>query len=103
MIDTKVLPNGNVEFQIGTTKEEIGSEIASAFISNLLAKMQNHSQATGDFRPLGGAIIYPDAVAIEKDRETGEPRLRLGFGKALLVLSLPPGEMKKIAGHIVEV
>lgn len=99
-MDTKVLPNGSVEFQVGKERETISSEVASAFISNLLAKMQNHSKETGDFVPMGGAIIYPDAISIEVHRETGEPRLRLGFGKALLVMSLPKGEMKKLAKAI---
>jgi|SynMetStandDraft_1070027.scaffolds.fasta_scaffold00194_55 hypothetical protein len=102
-MDTKVLPDGSVEFQVGSEREAIRSEVASAFISNLLAKMQNHSKQTGDFTPLGGAVIYPDAITIEIDQETGDPRLRLGFGKALLVMSLPKGEMKKLAEAISKV
>jgi hypothetical protein len=62
--------------------------------------MEQQAIKTGDDHHSGGAVIHPHAVAVEINRETGEPRLRLSFGKALLILSLPKGGMSEIAKAI---
>lgn len=78
------------------------AHIASAFISRMLFQMQHQAEQTGDSVPEGGAIIYPHAVGISADPETGEPRLNLSFGKALLVLSMPQGELAKVVKTMAE-
>lgn len=103
MIDITALPNGDVQLQIDGNTETIQSATVSAFISVILGKMSQQAEQSGDVIPEGGAIIYPSGAAIEYDRESGEPRLQLTFGKALFVLSLPKGEIKKIADGINQV
>lgn len=97
MIDSKALSNGGIRIEINGAGEDMPAAIASAFISNLLHKMQQQAAKLGDNTPEGGAVVYPDSVGVEKDRATGEPRLRLGFGKALFVVSMLPGAMKDVA------
>ena len=100
MIDTAATARGGIKISIGGNSEEMDSAVASAFISSLLAQMQQQAEKIGDNRPDGGAIVYPDSCAIDVDRQTGDPRLRLRFGKALLVVSLPAGEMKKLGAAL---
>lgn len=100
MIDVTSTLEGGIAFNLNGQTETIPAHIASALISKMLALMAQQATKTGDDRPEGGAIIYPHAAAVEIHKETGDPRLRLQFGKALLVLEMPPGEMKKIARMI---
>ncbi|MBZ9943431.1 hypothetical protein LB533_20300 [Mesorhizobium sp. BR1-1-13] len=93
MIDSKPLSNGGIRIELGGKHEDIPAHIASAFMSRMLAQMQQQAAKSGDDKHEGGAILYPNAVAVEIDRETGEPRLRLAFGKALFILALPKGGM----------
>lgn len=100
MIDSHPLSNGGISIQIDGKSEDLPADIASAFISQLLHKMSQQAIDSGDDVAEGGAILYPTAAAVEFDRESGEPRLRLMFGKALFVISFPKGEIKKIADVI---
>ncbi|KAB2692553.1 hypothetical protein [Brucella intermedia] len=100
MIDINALPNGDVQIQIDGKVETIQSATVSAFISVILGKMSQQAEKSGDNVPEGGAILYPTGAAVEFDRESGEPRLQLLFGKAMFVISMPAGEMKKVADTI---
>lgn len=100
-IDSNALPNAGIRIELDGKSEEMPAHIAGAFISRMLAQMQQQSEKIGDNTPEGGALIYPDSAAVEMDRETNEPRLRLGFGKVLFVVSMPKGALKELAKAIV--
>ncbi|PWU76214.1 hypothetical protein DK867_02780 [Ochrobactrum sp. POC9] len=100
MIDVNALPNGDVQIQIDGKVETIQSATVSAFISVILGKMSQEAIKSGDTVPEGGAVLHPTGAAVEFDRERGEPRLQLTFGKALFAVSMPDGEMGKIAETI---
>ncbi|KAB0538465.1 hypothetical protein HNQ68_002288 [Pseudochrobactrum saccharolyticum] len=100
MIDNKALPNGNVEISIDGKTETLQSAIVSAFISQILAGMSQQAEMSGDITPEGGAILYPTGAGVVFHKESGEPRLQIMFGKAMFVIAMPAGEMKKVAATI---
>ncbi|SER57711.1 hypothetical protein [Rhizobium sp. NFR03] len=103
MIEASSQPAGGIRIEINGQTEELPADKASAFISVMLHKMQQKAAELGDNTPTGGAILYPDAVSVETDKQSGEQRLRLGFGKALFVISMPPGMLKNVDKAIEEI
>lgn len=94
-LEATATPRGGVRIDLDGKSQELAAAVAMAFVSNMLAKMQ---QATPeDASPEGGAVFYPDQVFIEKNlANNGEPRLNFRFGKALMVVDLPTGLLKQI-------
>ncbi|MBC8718835.1 hypothetical protein [Ochrobactrum sp. Marseille-Q0166] len=97
MIDTKASPNGDVQIHIDGKTETIQSATVAAFISRVLWQTSEQAAQSGNVVPEGGAVLYPTGAAVEFDRESGEPRLQLTFGKALFSIAMPAGEMANIA------
>lgn len=102
MIEASSLPDGGIRIEVNGQTEELPAHMASAFISVMLHKMQQMAIELGDNTPEGGAIVYPDAASVEMDKQSGDPRLRLSFGKALFVISMPPGQLKNVAKLITQ-
>ena len=102
MIASKALPNGGIRIELDDKSEEMPAQVAISFISRMLEQMRQQAEQSRDDKPEGAAIIQPHAVGVEMDRETGEPRLRLSFGKAMLILSMPPGAMRAVANTIIQ-
>lgn len=96
MINSEATDEGGIRITIDGKSAELPPAQASAFIASMLFQMSKQAEKLGNNTPNGGARVFPDSASVGRDND-GEPQLMLGFGKAVLAVTMPPGQMKGVA------